>query len=566
MHTQLRPITFAVHGVEPATKRLETHKTHQAVALLTGARPESCCDYTADCVANVPAHPLLYAAHLAWSHHYPLVLSPDTVWVAVLQGLAHHVRNNPEKLRGRFVGHEGRKTLRVLADIMPGSPENEWAKVADQLAALVAGQVGEHNAWLSAQFSTTGPAERTAAQVALLDAMQPYFEYRVYCVCGIPSVQLEGTPEDWDDLARRVVRLADYDMGWWLEHLRPITAQFCRAIRGDIDLDHWRNLYKKLDAYGDEIANGWLAKLVPYVKDYQTGNLTRRNEMLSGPCVPYPPAPAVPVLNRPSNRFAPDEPGLSMRQLPAGLASAHFTLEGVGCPGPLAMEFLGGFVGVTQDEQLALRPKLGWAVRRRSGLDQLLLRLEGRGLRPALSPPDFDTAMRALERKSHFWTLPGDFLSFYKAADGGELAGCRVRPLGQVDVASVPAPPDAEVRVVRYASDGDARLCRWLRFADLPDGSSLALPPEPEHLLVQEDDPNRAGRRQREVFPVIHCRPGEPDVRRGHRVVAWSLAEFLARMLDGGGSPYFLAADFQDRGDAFTAPRWAGPPEVGPGG
>jgi hypothetical protein len=51
------------------------------------------------------------AADLAYRHHFPLVLTPDAVWLTVAQGLARHVTNNAEALRHRLVAHEGRALI-----------------------------------------------------------------------------------------------------------------------------------------------------------------------------------------------------------------------------------------------------------------------------------------------------------------------------------------------------------------------------------------------------------------------------------------------------------------------
>src|SRR5437588_13098280 len=117
-------ITFVVKPVEQATRPLPTCKTHEALDRLLGRKVEACCDYTSDCIQEVTFHPLLAAAHFAFSQHRPLVLSPDMIWVAVVQGLARHVRNHAERLRGRLVAHRGRLELRVeRADLHRGSPE-----------------------------------------------------------------------------------------------------------------------------------------------------------------------------------------------------------------------------------------------------------------------------------------------------------------------------------------------------------------------------------------------------------------------------------------------------------
>ena len=54
--------------------------------------------------------------------------------------------------------------------------------------------------------------------------------------------------------------------------------------------------------------------------------------------------------------------GPTIESLPGGLSKAPFRWEYL--DRTFDMEFLGGFVGVAQDQEtLALRPEIGWAVR-----------------------------------------------------------------------------------------------------------------------------------------------------------------------------------------------------------
>lgn len=571
--TQTAGRTFPVHDVAPATEPRAECPPHEAVQALLGSRVEALCEVAGRRVAGVGWHPLVAAAHLAWCGHHPFVLSPDMVWIAVLQGLAQHVKNDPERLRDRFVPFAGRKELAVFRDdLFAGSPENPWPEVVAAFSAEVRAGLTPGHAWLAADFSTTGPRERVAADVVLLDAMRPFFEYRSYAVCGIPAVTLEGTPADWRHLADKVERLADYDLGWWVEHLRPIARQFVRAADGDVDPDHWRNLYKRLDVYGGHWSNGWLLKLVPYLKDGYAGQFTRRNPLLAGPWEPYPPTPAVPQINRPYRRvFSPEEPAVYPKSLPSGVSAAPFAFvrrDGT----EAAMEFLGGFLGVTQDaETLALRPYVGWAVRPRGPLDKLLLRLRAHPTRPALPPAELNAVLKRLrdERdRAYVDHFPGDFLAFYKACDGADLfpgpdgaPAYRVRGLAGLVPVEPPYPADFRPAMARRDGDRKVPVFGWLRFADLADGSYLAL-----DFLTQAAEPDvpldkaTASRtwRDREVWLVVHCREGEADPRRAYRVVAWSFGEFLRLALASGGRPYWDEPDFAPRGDAFAPPRYAG--------
>jgi hypothetical protein len=64
----------------------------------------------------------------------------------------------------------------------------------------------------------------------------------------------------------------------------------------------------------------------------------------------------------PAEEFHWDTPGFSMRSFPRGLSKAPFRWDYL--DRSFDMEFLGGFVGVAQDQEtLTLRPEIGWAVR-----------------------------------------------------------------------------------------------------------------------------------------------------------------------------------------------------------
>jgi Domain of unknown function (DUF4419) len=73
-------------------------------------------------------NPLIAAAHLAFAEHYPLRLTPDVIWLVILQGLATHINADPERYRSVLVAYEGKKTLKVRCDdIVRGSSNTKWA-------------------------------------------------------------------------------------------------------------------------------------------------------------------------------------------------------------------------------------------------------------------------------------------------------------------------------------------------------------------------------------------------------------------------------------------------------
>jgi len=92
-------VSFVVADVKPGQERLPTIALLKAVErtvasnLVVGPRAEQLV------VKGVDFHPLIGAAALAFKQHYPLVLSPDMIWLTVLQGVAQHVSNNAEMQR-----------------------------------------------------------------------------------------------------------------------------------------------------------------------------------------------------------------------------------------------------------------------------------------------------------------------------------------------------------------------------------------------------------------------------------------------------------------------------------
>jgi hypothetical protein len=447
--------TFLVSDVSPATMPLEEVPYKEAVeALFKTAAPtglprpsmhrpvEACARYHGHLIDGVPFHPVAAAAHRAFMDHRPLCLSPDAIWLMICQGVANHINAHAEQLRSRFVRHQGKIQIGVRRDdFVKGSPENPWADAIEEFSKKVREHIGSAYDLFEPAFTTTGPVERVAAGVVLLDAMQSHFTYDMDTLCGIPAITLEGTPEDWQAVADRADQFGSLDLEWWLEPLRGVLHQFVAAARGHVDRPFWQSLYKYHDESGGPMITGWFSTLLPYLKDGRTGKATNRNPWLtlnsqqsrfddlddeiddeiddididegdhyseSMKFESYRPEDygqqgragrpdAAPDLEsdfgedlndeldyddfdhkvgawlrpmpKPGQHGYPpeDDPafygeGPRLADLPFGLSKAPFRWDYL--DQSFNMEFLGGFVGVAQDQEtLTLRPEIGWAVR-----------------------------------------------------------------------------------------------------------------------------------------------------------------------------------------------------------
>jgi hypothetical protein len=318
---------------------------------------EACSRYHGRLVEGVRAHPVITVLHRAFTQHRPLCLSPDMIWLLLCQGVAHHINLHAVDLRSRLVRHQRRASIVVRQDdFVKGSPENPWSEVIDQLSARIQEHAASVHDLFLPRFSTTGPTERIASEIVLLDAVKSYFRYVLQTLCGIPTVTLEGTAQDWQELAERTRMFAEFDLGWWLTPLEPILQEFISAACGQVQRHFWEPVYKFGSFSGGAAITGWIAAFFPYFKDEQ-GAATVKNPWLAegGEKLRL-------LLSGEWDRKHFDLGGPSPGDFPGGLARAPFVWEYLGSS--VEMEMLGGFVGVAQDPvTLALRPEIGWAIR-----------------------------------------------------------------------------------------------------------------------------------------------------------------------------------------------------------
>lgn len=305
-------------------------------------------------------HPFLAALHLAFSDHRPLCLSPDMIWLLICQGVASHINANAEELRAQFVSHTGKAEILVCRDdFRLDAPDNPWHEVIGEFSAQVRQHIGPAQELFLPAFSTTGEAERVAAEVVLLDAMQSFFNYRLQTLCGIPSITLEGTPDDWRTLKEKALRFSDWRLDDWVAVLEPVLDQFIATAEGEINVTFWQSLYQYRSGSGSCAINGWCSLFFPYLFDDQQ-QVRQRN-----PWVENTAATLRFLLHSQENALAVGPIEIAPRSFPRGLSCAPFLWEYFYQSFP--MNFYGGFLGVRQlRESFALRPQIGWAVARQT--------------------------------------------------------------------------------------------------------------------------------------------------------------------------------------------------------
>lgn len=357
-------ITFAVDKVErtetvfPLISLLENLEIRGGASVLAlpeqnsrAVAPHGFLRRKSDLDRDLYLNPLVEAVHMAFSDHRPLVLSPDCIWLTIVQGFGHHIHKHAEALRDRIVRHEGTKVLCVETKSL--DPE-VWPELISQFSA----QIRDNSdpvlyETLLCDFSTTTPDIKVANEVALMDAYQRYFRYIAMCVCGIPTITLEGDPGDWQRIRDRIEVLATFGLKWWTSRLAPILDEFVATANGAPDLSFWQAIYKPQKVYATHHATGWIADLFPYIE-----RLGRASERIPNPMLRVPRTDWLPLKAGDKWYGA----GISPDSVPCGLSKAPLTLTSPSKP-PVELNLVGGFVGVSEcEEDLSLAPIISWGI------------------------------------------------------------------------------------------------------------------------------------------------------------------------------------------------------------
>jgi len=327
-------ITFKVNDVEPGRMPKGNGDAQVVVAGPLKTQFEAF-----DVIGNTNEHfgskaGLYDCIHWAWANHCNLKLRPDDIWLAVCQAAAACIKANAEKLRKRFVTHNGQTHLEFVRT----SRKFVWSDAIDDIICLMREQThaGFVEAFDGGGFTTSARADAVARHMVLLDAASPYFTYGGRIICGIPSVTLTGTPDDWQKICDRGTALAKLvDEPRWAGRLNEVLTQFVSASRGNVDIAFWRDcfLYKSMGCGSAPFATGWTNAFYPY-------------------------------LFNPYDRSWRLNDGESLREGTAPCAISEVGLKLVGGPnGDEQLRLFGGFMTVGYDRPTnTIQPVVGWGV------------------------------------------------------------------------------------------------------------------------------------------------------------------------------------------------------------
>ena len=217
----------------------------------------------------------------AYADHYPITISPDMILLLFLQGYSRFMEKHSEKLRNIYVNFQGKKILTVTRKgITPETAKPEdWRGIIGEFTQGIKGEIGENIiSNLESNFTTTNSVTLTTSQISVMSSMKNYFKYEVMLpVCGISSITLEGSLEDWEKIKAKFEFFSKEKFGLnpWIKSLIPIIDKIIetksyynqkKAITEEIR-NFWKDIIrvKRGGIYQPDVIDGWIIKFVPNV-------------------------------------------------------------------------------------------------------------------------------------------------------------------------------------------------------------------------------------------------------------------------------------------------------------
>lgn len=227
---------------------------------------------------NRPVHPdrhgFINAVVRAYNHHHHLSVRPDDVWLTILSQFSLYVNAHAEEMRHRFVNHAGQERLTVTRG------GNRFAAQYDGIIEDFDRQIksklkdADMYEWLKPAFSTTTPVDAIAASISLMAIVSKYFSYGIGFMCGVPSMTLEGTVQDWIELKAKAERLTSFDkpeLTRWYHLLVPVFDHFIRAFAAEnheADIEgFWKHMVKYDGMSGGPYIDGWISYFSAFDED-----------------------------------------------------------------------------------------------------------------------------------------------------------------------------------------------------------------------------------------------------------------------------------------------------------
>lgn len=228
------------------------------------------CTYgnpVSDSIIPARMHAFIATLHYGFAQHRPVVITPDMIWLLILQGFGIHIHECSPELRKKIIlDEQADTTILVRNDDVRKNSSKHWEKVIDRFSDSVALKISPAFYDLfNTGFSTTTNAGRIAAKITLLNSIDRYFSYNLMTACGIPYIVLKGDTSDWKKICDRLDGMKGYGLDPWIGKLKVITGKIYETSKGNVDSLFWRSIYKYNEESGGSMVTGWITAFFPYI-------------------------------------------------------------------------------------------------------------------------------------------------------------------------------------------------------------------------------------------------------------------------------------------------------------
>jgi hypothetical protein len=243
--------------------------------LLTPSLYYSEYEHTTNMIKGSTHNHLINAFIAAYNNHLPLRLRPDDILMALQMIITTCINNNSEKMRHLFVEHMDK----VKLSVEKGNFDLNY--FCNQFKLLMQENIKnpEFITKYTTSFTTTSILHSTISNMFLMNCLKEYFSFEMILGCGIPSVILEGTQEDWLQLKDFYEYfknfLKDTELKDFFPHFDIIFYMFIemRLLQEEGVVEatsNMKKLWERVISFvpqgsgGDTILGGWARLLVPY--------------------------------------------------------------------------------------------------------------------------------------------------------------------------------------------------------------------------------------------------------------------------------------------------------------
>ena len=228
---------------------------------------------------------ILQGFYSAYENHLPIRLTPDIIWLLIVQGFAQHVNFNAEYLRNKFVNFENKKKLELIITKYHSYKQmksEDYENLFENMTEQIKENIGEELVnTIDFNFSTSNKITKVVGYTSIMSAMKKYFEFKGEChMCKYPYIILEGSLEDWESILKKTKTLSKYKLEKWVVSLEFVLAKIIETKKGKINKEFWKQIlypdkvdekieietyeYKTIKVDG---IKGWFLLFFPYFKN-----------------------------------------------------------------------------------------------------------------------------------------------------------------------------------------------------------------------------------------------------------------------------------------------------------